>query len=254
MASERFRLDGKRALITGGSRGLGFALANGFAEQGAELVLVARTEEQLGIAAHKIQETFDTKISTFVFDLFDTDKIPEFFTRAVTEAGAIDILVNCAGINLRGPAEQLPLETWEQVIKLDLTAPFVLSQAFCRHHQETKRPGKIINICSLLSEGGRPSTSPYAAAKAGLMNLTRVLAVEWAPYRINVNAVGPGYFRTEMTEVLFQDEQINRWVLEKTPLRRWGDLVGAAVLLGSDAGSYITGQIIWVDGGWRAAL
>jgi len=257
MASERFDLTGKRAMITGGSRGLGFALAKGFAEQGADLVLVARTEGPLVSAAHKIQETTETNISTFVFDLNNTEKIPEFFTRAVTEAEAIDILVNCAGINLRGPAEQLPLETWEQVIKLDLTVPFVLSQAFCRHHQETKQPGKIINICSLLSEGGRPTTSPYAAAKAGLMNLTQVLAVEWALYQINVNAIGPGYFRTEMTEPLYQDGKFSEWITQRTPMQRWGDpdeLVGAAVLLASEAGNFITGQIIWVDGGWRAAL
>jgi len=257
MTSNRFQLTGKRAMITGGSRGLGFALAKGLAQQGADLILVARTEEQLHHAALKIQENINTNISRFAFDLYETEHIPDFFQQVVEDVKVVDILINCAGINLRGSAEQLSLETWDQVIKLDLTVPFVLSQAFCRHHQETKQPGRIINICSLLSEGGRPTTTPYAAAKAGLMNLTQALAVEWAPYRINVNAIGPGYFRTEMTENLFQDKQINRWVLEKTPLQRWGnpdELVGAAVLLASDAGSFITGQILWVDGGWRAAL
>ncbi len=257
MTSNRFDLTGKRAMITGGSRGLGFALAKGFAEQGADLAIVARTEEQLANATQKIRETTEINITTFVFDLHETGNIPEFFADVVQETGAIDILVNCAGINLRGPAEQLPLETWEQVLQLDLTAPFVMSQAFCRHHQESKQPGKIINICSLLSKGGRPTTSPYATAKAGLMNLTQALAVEWAPYRINVNAIGPGYFRTEMTEPLYQDEKFSEWITQRTPMRRWGDpdeLVGAAVLLASEAGSYITGQILWVDGGWRAAL
>ena len=257
MASERFRLDGKRVMITGGSRGLGFALAKGFAEQGADLVLVARTEEQLGIAAHKIQETFETKISTFVFDLYDTDKIPEFFTHVITEAGSVDILINCAGINLRGAAEEIELETWEQVLRLNLTAPFVLSQSFCRHHKETQRPGRIINICSLLSASGRPTTCPYGAAKTGLLGLTRSLAVEWAPYHINVNAIGPGYLRTEMTEPLYRDAKFNEWITQRTPMQRWGDpeeLVGAVILLASDAGQFITGQILWVDGGIRASL
>lgn len=236
---------------------MGFALAKGFAEQGADLVLVARTEAQLGAAAHKIQETLDTNISTFVFDLYDTDKIPEFFTHVITEAGTIDILVNCAGINLRGPAEEIELETWEQVLGLNLTAPFVLSQAFCRHHKETQRPGRIINICSLLSASGRPTTCPYGAAKTGLLGLTRSLAVEWAPYHINVNAIGPGYLRTEMTEPLYRDAKFNEWITQRTPMQRWGDpdeLVGAVILLASDAGQFITGQILWVDGGIRASL
>jgi gluconate 5-dehydrogenase len=257
MARERFRLDGKRAMITGGNRGLGLAMAKGLAQQGANLALVARTAEQLDDAAKIITQTCKVDICKYAFDLSATDQIADFFQNAVEQAGPIDILINCAGINLRGPAEEIELETWEKVLRLNLTAPFLLSQAFCRHHKETQKPGRIINICSLLSASGRPTTCPYGAAKTGLLGLTRNLAVEWAPYHINVNAIGPGYLRTEMTEPLYQDEKFNEWITQRTPMQRWGDpdeLVGAVILLVSDAGQFITGQILYVDGGIQAAL
>ncbi|MBN1846772.1 MAG: SDR family oxidoreductase [Sedimentisphaerales bacterium] len=251
------QLNGKRALITGGNRGLGLALAKGLAAHGADVVLVARTETQLQQAAAAIRQTAAVKVDTFAIDLDRSSELEAFFENVVDTAGPVDILVNCAGVNLRGPAETIDLDTWQQVLRLDLTAPFVLSQAFCRHRRRLDQPGRIINICSLLSAGGRPTTAAYAAAKTGLLGLTRALAVEWAPYRINVNAIGPGYFRTEMTEPLYQDPAIGRWVLDRTPLKRWGtpdELVGAALLLASEAGRFITGQIIWVDGGWLASL
>jgi len=179
------------------------------------------------------------------------------FDRVVEQTGGVDILVNCAGTTVRGAAEQVKLEDWERVHRVNLTAAFVLSQAFCRHRCKMGAGGTIINIGSLMCHGARPGTVSYASSKGGLLMLTRTLAVEWARYGIRVNAIGPGYIETELTELLRQDVKLNQWVLEKTPLGRWGrpeDLVGVAVLLASEAGAFITGQIFYVDGGWLASL
>ena len=169
----------------------------------------------------------------------------------------MDILVNCAGTTIRGPAEDFELEDWEAVHRVNLTSAFELSKAFCRHRKESGGGGRIINIGSLACAGARPTTAAYASSKGGLLMLTKSLAVEWAGYGITVNAIGPGYIATELTAPLQSDEDFTKWVISKTPLGRWGmpeDLVGAAVLLASKAGAFITGQIIYVDGGWLAML
>jgi len=257
MKSDLFNLAGKTALVTGGSRGIGLAVAKCMAEHGADVAIIARTQEQLETAARQIQTDTGKKVSTHPFDLGNIKEIEPLFENIAAETKGIDILVNCAGTTIRGPSEDVDLETWNHVIEVNLTAIFVISQAFCRNRRHTEKPGKIINIGSLTCHGARPTTAAYASSKGGLLMLTKTLAVEWAKYNINVNAIGPGYIATELTEPLWTNDEFNKWVLSKTPLGRWGkpgDLAGAAVMLASKAGDFITGQIIYVDGGWLALL
>ncbi len=257
MGSALFSLSGKTALVTGGSRGIGFAVAKGLAEHGADVAIIARDKKRLEAARRQIQADTDRKVWAFSFDLADTKAIEALFENIITQTAAIDVLVNCAGTTVRTPAEDVDAKTWNRVIELNLTAAFVMSQAFFRHRRRAGKGGKIINIGSLLCHGARPTNAPYASSKGGLLMLTKSLAVEWAKYNINVNAIGPGYIATELTEPLWSDEDFNKWVLSKTPLARWGqpeDLVGTAVLLASGAGDFITGQIVYVDGGWLALL
>ena len=257
MESKLFDLSAKTALVTGGSRGIGLAIAKGLAEHGADVAIVARTKEQLETAAGEIQAQTSRKAWSFTFDLGDSASIEDFFESVVSRTEGVDILVNCAGTTIRGQAEEVDLMTWNEVIEVNLTSAFMMSQAFCRHRRDSNRGGRIINIGSLTCHSARPTTAAYASSKGGLLMLTKTLAVEWAKYNINVNAIGPGYIATELTEPLWTDEEFDRWVLSKTPLARWGqpdDLVGTAVLLASKAGEFITGQIIYVDGGWLALL
>ncbi|MHC4324694.1 MAG: SDR family oxidoreductase [Planctomycetota bacterium] len=257
MESNLFSVSGKTALVTGGGRGIGLAIARGLAGHGADVAIVARTKEQLETAARQIHAETGRKIRAFPYDMGDIEGIDEFFESVIAESKDIDILVNCAGTTIRGPAEDVDLTTWNQVIEVNLTSAFVLSQAFCRHRKKANKPGRIINIGSLTCHGARPTTAAYASSKGGLLMLTKTLAVEWAKYNINVNAIGPGYIATELTEPLWTDEDFNKWVHSKTPLARWGrpeDLVGTTILLASRAGDFVTGQIIYVDGGWLALL
>ena len=257
MESNLFSLSGKTALVTGGGRGIGLAIAKDLAEHGADGAIAARTKEQLEAAARQIHTDTGRKIRPFPLDLGNIEDIDDFFESVIAETKGIDILVNCAGTTIRGPAEDVDLKTWGQVIEVNLTSAFVLSQAFCRHRKKAGKAGRIINIGSLTCHGARPTTAAYASSKGGLLMLTKTLAVEWAKYNINVNAIGPGYIATELTEPLRTDEDFNKWVLSKTPLARWGkpeDLVGTTIMLASRAGDFVTGQIIYVDGGWLALL
>jgi len=254
--TDQFLLTDQVAMITGASRGLGQAIAIGFAEAGANVVLVSRGKEALEETAERVKEA-GRQAWVYPFDLLQTDQIPAWFEKVNAEVGRIDILVNVAGTIHRQVAVDVPLEEWRKVLELNLTATFVLSQAFARACIRDNRAGKIINIASLLSEAARPSIPAYAASKGGIRQLTKALAVEWAPHGIHVNAIGPGYFETEMTRPLVEDEKFNRWVKERTPLGRWGkpeELVGAAVFLASPASDFITGQVLYVDGGCLASL
>lgn len=257
MESSLFSLSGKTALVTGGGRGIGLALAKGLAEHGADVALVARTKKQLEEAAGKIHAETARNAWAFPFDVENVDGIEGLFESILAETKGIDILVNCAGMTIRGPAEDVDLETWNRIIQVNLTSVLVLSQAFCRHRKQAGKPGRIINIGSLTCHAARPTTVAYGSSKSGLLMLTKTLAVEWAKYNINVNLIGPGYIATELTRPLWTNDEFNQWVMAKTPLARWGqpeDLVGAAVLLASRAGDFITGQIIYVDGGWIALI
>lgn len=253
---QNLTLFSKTALITGASRGLGKAITLAFASVGARVVMVSRDLDALRELAGQIR-TAGREAWPLAFDLSQIEQIPDFFDRVVGQVGCVDVLVNVAGVITRGAAVNYPIEDWERVLRLNLTVPFVLSQCFAKQCIQAQRPGKIINVASLLSEGARPSIPAYTAAKGGIKQLTKALAVEWAPHRITVNAIGPGYFKTEMTRPLYEDEKFNRWVEERTPMRRWGspeELGGAAVFLASDAADFITGQVLYVDGGWLANL
>lgn len=257
MDSELFNLAGKTALVTGGSRGIGLAIAEGFAQQGADVAIVARDKDRLQAAKQEIQAETGKKVWTFAFDLENTKAIKALFKDIISETKWIDILVNCAGATVRAPAEDIDPKDWNDVFAVNLTAVLVMSQAFCRHRMQAGKGGKIINIGSLMCHGARPTTAAYASSKGGLLMLTKSLAVEWAKYNINVNAIGPGYIDTELSKPLRADEKLNKWVLSRTPLGRWGqpeDIAGAAVFLACDASKFVTGQILYVDGGWLAAL
>ena len=257
MESRLFDLSGRTAVVTGAGRGIGLALAAGLAAHGADVALVARTASELEAARERIEGATGRKVWVFPFDLSDSQRTETLFNEVVRATGGVDILVNCAGTTVRGPSEDVTLETFNRVMEVNLTAALLLSQSFCRSCKEAGRPGRIINIGSLACYAGRPTIAAYACSKMGLLGLTKTLAVEWAKYNINVNAIGPGYIATELTAPLQADADFDKWVLSKTPLGRWGqpeDLVGAAVLLASKAGDFITGQIFFVDGGWTALL
>jgi gluconate 5-dehydrogenase len=247
-------LEGRSALITGASRGLGRAIAAALGGAGARLILIGRTRSTLEAVAAEIADK-GTDVHCFPYDLSAIEGIPGFYERILTAVGEVNILINVAGKNYRVPAVDFPLNEWRSVLDLNLTAPFVLSQCFARPLIREGKPGKIVNIASLMTAATRPMIPAYTASKGGIGQLTKALAVEWAEYRINVNAVGPGYFKTELTKPLHEDPCFDRWVLDSTPMKRWGepkDLVGAVVFLSSSAADFITGQILYVDGGWLA--
>jgi len=250
-----FDLSGKVALVTGAYRGLGFAIAQGLARAGAKVVLNGRRQEAIDSAAESLRgEKLD--VSTSVFDVTDRDAIDAGVAAIESSVGPVDILFNNAGIQRRGAFVGFPQEQWDEIIATNLTAPFIVSQAVLPGMIRRKR-GKIVHIASLLSELARPSVVPYTAAKGGVRQLTRGMAVELAPHNIQVNAIAPGYFATEMNRALIDDAEFNAWVCKRTPAGRWGDpdeLAGLAVFLASDASSYMTGQLLFVDGGMSVAL
>lgn len=256
LENNQFCLNGKKAMITGASRGIGFAIARSFALQGADLMLVSRNEDNLRLAQKKLLET-GRHICIQTFDTTQIEKIPEFYNKACDQMQEIDILVNNAGGSRRGAAETISIEDWLYVIHANLTSVFFLSQAFARQRIAKGKKGKIINIASMTSEGARPGNSVYGASKGGIRQLTKGLAVDWAKYGINVNALGPGYIKTEMTKPLWQDTSFDLWVKNRTPFGRWGtpeDLTGAAVFLASPASDFVTGHILYVDGGWLSTF
>lgn len=250
-----FDLTGKVALITGAYRGLGFAIAQGLARAGATVVLNGRRKETLEVAARTLTAQA-LKVSTALFDVTDRDSIRAAVAAIEREHGHIDVLFNNAGIQRRGALPEFSQQDWDAIIATNLTAPFVVSQAVLPG-MIARGSGKIVHIASLMSELARPSVVPYTAAKGGVRQLTRGMAVELAPHNIQVNAIAPGYFATEMNRALIDNAEFNAWVCKRTPAGRWGqpdELAGIAVLLASDASNYITGQMLIVDGGMSVAL
>lgn len=250
-----FSLSRKHALITGSSAGLGLALAEGLGKAGATVILNGRNAARLEKARLALRRK-RIKAFGYAFDVTDEGGVGEAVAQIEREVGAIDILVNNAGINLRAPIEDFPTDQWRELMAVNVDAVFYVSKAVGRRMMRRKR-GKVINIVSLLSEAARPTIAPYAASKGAIKMLTKSLAVEWAPYNIQVNAIGPGYFDTEMTRKLVRDRKFDAWVRSKTPADRWGkpeELVGAAVFFASKASAFVTGQILYVDGGWLANL
>jgi gluconate 5-dehydrogenase len=250
-----FDLSGKIALVTGAYRGLGLAIATGLGRAGATVILNGRKPVELEKAAEKLRaEGFAAGVS--VFDVTDRAAVREGVGAIVAEHGGVDILFNNAGIQRRGPVVDFAQADWDAVIATNLTAPFVVSQAVLPSMIEKKR-GKIVHIASLTSELARPNIAPYTATKGGVRQLTRAMAVELAPNNIQVNAIAPGYFATEMNTALLADAKFTEWVNRRTPAGRWGnppEIAGLAVFLASAASDYVTGQIMFIDGGMSVAL
>ncbi len=250
MAVNRFDLSGRIAFITGSSKGIGFAIAEGLAESGAHVVLNGRNAEANEAARAKLQAAGYTADVT-TFDVTDATAVGEAIERVERDIGPIDILVNNAGIQRRNPIIDVPAETWREVMAINLDAVFFVGQAVARRMIPRGR-GKIINICSLMSELGRNTIAPYTAAKGGVKMLTKAMCTEWAVHGIQANGIGPGYIATDMNRALMDNPEFDAWVKKRTPAARWGDiddLKGAAIFLASDASRFVNGQIIYVDGG-----
>ncbi len=250
-----FDLSGKIALVTGAYRGLGFAIATGLARAGATVVLNARNADAVDEAAQALREQ-GLATDTSVFDVTDRAAVRAAVTVIQATHGGVDILFNNAGIQRRGALVDFSQSDWDAVIATNLTAPFIVSQAVLPGMIANRR-GKIVHIASLMSEMARPSVVPYTAAKGGVRQLTRGMAVELAPHNIQVNAIAPGYFATEMNRALLDNAEFTSWVNKRTPAGRWGnptEIAGLAVFLASSASDYVTGQMMIIDGGMSVAL
>jgi gluconate 5-dehydrogenase len=251
-----FNLEGKRALITGGTHGLGMAMAEGLAQAGAELVITGTTPSKMKEALEYYTGK-GYKASGYLFDVTNEVAAQENIDLISKELGDIHILINNAGIIKREPAISMAISDFRQVIDVDLVGPFIMSQLVAKQMIERKE-GKIINICSMMSELGRNTVSAYAAAKGGLKMLTKNLATEWAKHNIQVNGIGPGYFATTQTEPIRVDgHPFNDFIISRTPAARWGnpeDLAGTTIFLASKASDFVNGQIIYVDGGILATI
>ena len=255
MTNPLFSLEGRTALITGSSRGLGLAIATGLAEAGARVVLNGVDGARLEVSAEALRARGHT-VTAEAFDVTDEAAVNAAFARLDAAGVAIDILVNNAGIQLRKPLVEFEAEEWRRVIDTNLTSAFFVGREAAKRMIPRGR-GKIVNIGSLMSAFARPTVAPYTAAKGGIKLLTQGMAAEWAEHGIQVNAIGPGYMLTDMNEALTSNPQFDDWVKARTPSRRWGrpeELVGAAVFLSSAASDYVNGQIIYVDGGMSAVL
>jgi len=253
MSLEAFRLNGKNALVTGSRKGLGAAIALALAEAGANVGCHGR-DAQPGTSCDQIRAV-GRKTFYFSGDLAKPQACASLFEKTIAEFGGLDILVNNAGVIRRAPAAEYPMEFWDELIAVDLTAAFRLSQLAGRHMLQRGTGGKIVNIASLLSFQGGILVPAYAAAKGGLAQLTKALANEWASKGINVNAIAPGYMATENTLALRNDPERSRQLLERIPAARWGkpeDIAGAALFLCSPASDYVHGHVLAVDGGWLA--
>jgi gluconate 5-dehydrogenase len=255
MSLSLFDLKGRTALITGSSRGLGRAIAEGMAKAGARVVIngtdLARVETAVG----------ELRAAGFAaegaaFDVTDEAAIVEAFEGFDRAGIEIDILVNNAGIQMRKPLVEFSSAEWRKVVETNLTSAFIIGREAAKRMLMRKH-GKIINIASLASELARPTIAPYTAAKAGIKNLTKSMAVEWAASGIQANAIGPGYMLTDMNQALMSNTDFNNWLMSRVPAKRWGnpdELVGAAIFLASSASNYVNGQTIYVDGGMLAAM
>jgi gluconate 5-dehydrogenase len=250
-----FRLDGRLALITGSSAGIGLALARGLAQAGAAVVLNGRDPQRLDAAAAQLRAQGLT-VHARPFDVTDCDAVQAAVAAIEQEIGAIDILVNNAGMQRRAPLQDFAPADWQLLMRTNVDSAFYVGQAVARH-MIARGHGRIINICSVQSELGRPNIAPYAASKGALKMLTKGMAIDWGPLGLNVNGIGPGYFKTELNAALVADDKFNGWLVGRTPSRRWGEvdeLAGAAVFLASEASSFVNGHILYVDGGVTATL
>ena len=252
---ELFGLSGKRALITGSSKGIGYALAKGLAGAGAEIVINGRDADRLDQAAAELTAS-GAVVTTAVFDVTEPAAVKAGVAKIEADIGAIDILINNAGMQHRAPLEEFPDDAWDTLMATNLKSVFNVGKAVGLHMIARKR-GKIINICSVQTALARPGIAPYVASKGAVANLTKGMCTDWAKHGLQVNGLAPGYFETELTEALVADEAFSGWLADRTPAGRWGkvdELVGAAVFLSSDSASFVNGHILYVDGGITACL
>jgi len=250
-----FSLEGRRALITGSSQGIGFALAEGYCAAGAMALINGRDSARVNAAVGKLKAG-GFRAAAMPFDVCDPLAVESAVAAAEVEHGSIDILVNNAGIQRRQPLQDFQLETWRELMSVNVDSVFIVSQAVARR-MIARRSGKIINIASLQSEAARPGIAPYTASKGAIKNLTKGMCADWAQYGIQINAIGPGYFDTPMNRALIEDPVFDAWLRKRTPAGRWGrveELQGAAIFLASRASDFVNGQTIYVDGGVLAVL
>jgi len=250
-----FSLDGKLALITGSSAGIGYALAEALAGAGAEIILNGRDAGRLESVAGELRSK-GYVVYPMAFDVTDREAVDAAVSAIERDIGPIGILVNNAGMQYRSPLEDMPDEKWHAIMRLNVDSVFYVSRSVVRGMIQ-RRAGRIINICSVQSELGRPGIAPYTASKGAVKMLTKGMAIDWGRYGINVNGLGPGYFKTQLTEALVSDEKFTNWLTSRTPCGRWGEvseLGGAVVFLASDAASFVNGHILYVDGGVTATL
>ena len=250
-----FRLDGRLALITGSSAGIGLALARGLGQAGARLVLNGRDAARLA-AAQQMLAAEGLTAHARAFDVCDAAAVEAAVASIESEIGAIDILVNNAGMTRRAPFHDMQAADWQTILRTNVDSVFCVGQIVARRMVARGR-GRIINTCSVQSELGRPGTAAYAASKGAVKMLTKGMAIDLGPHGINVNGIGPGYFKTDLTASLAADASFNAWLINRTPMRRWGDvqeLAGAAVFLASDASTFVNGHVLYVDGGVTASL
>ena len=249
-----FDLTGKRALVTGGGSGLGLAIARGLALAGAAIAINGRNRDKLAAAAKELAgDGIEARVAPF--DVTDAAAVTAGVAEVERAMGPIDILVNNAAMNQRKALEDFAPDEWRALMAANLDGPFLVTRA-ALPAMKARRSGKIVNICSLASDIGRPHIVPYAASKGALKMLTRALAVELAPHNVQVNGIAPGFFKTQMNAPLIADQEFSAWVAKRTPAGRWGDpaeIAGAAVFLASPAASYVTGHLLYVDGGFSAA-
>ena len=250
-----FDLSGKRALVTGSSQGIGLALAKGLSAAGAEVILNGRNQQKLADAAAALQANGGT--ATYAaFDVTDHAAAREALDRFEAETGSINILVNNAGMQHRGPLEEFEPDAFERLMRTNVSSVFNVGQAAARHMIKRGK-GKIINIASVQTALARPGIAPYTASKGAVANLTKGMATDWAQYGLQINAIAPGYFKTPLNQALVDNPEFSAWLQKRTPAGRWGDvdeLVGACIFLASDASSFVNGHTLFVDGGITASL
>jgi gluconate 5-dehydrogenase len=253
--SELFSLKGRLAIVTGSGQGIGFALGRGLAQHGAKVVLNGRSTEKIGKAVATLRgEGFAAEAS--VFDVVDPAAVEAGIARVEKDIGPIDIVINNAGVQFRKPLEEFPDDKWQLLLQTNVTGVFNVGKAVARR-MIPRRRGKIINIASVMSELARPTIAPYTATKGAVRNLTRGMCADWAKHGLQVNAIAPGFFRTELNKALTEDPEFTGWLEKRTPTGRWGEveeLVGAAVFLASDASSFVNGHTLYVDGGMTVSV
>jgi len=255
LSSSLFDLTGMRALVTGSGQGIGLALAEGLAQHGAEIVINGRSAEKVKAAADALAAK-GYKAHSAVFDVTDHAAVADGVAEIETTIGAIDILINNAGMQFRMPLEDFPADKWDELLRTNISSVFFVGQAVARHMIPRKR-GKIINIASVQSELARTNIAPYTATKGAVRNLTRGMCADWAKHGLQVNSIAPGYFKTPLNQALVDNPEFSAWLTNRTPAGRWGDvgeLVGAAVFLAGPASSFVNGHTLYVDGGITTCL